>query len=353
MEIKDISQFRGVYKEVLAEVAKAEAQSQLQDLGESLKNTELGQKALTQLADIAQKHGGNLFTRGADGTMTPLDPSAAYKVITGGASIYFQGGKDSQPVEVKNLQQLGVLYQQVLKEAAVDSAIDQGLQWVDQSLQDSEKAQQLLGHLSEITRKFGGNLYGKTKEGPTKAPITPEQAYRSLAKGEGIYLKCTGTSEPIDVQNLNQLGTIYKQISKDIAGSGVNQGLEWAKGALSDSQAARDLLIHLNEMTAKYGGKMYQANPDGSTTVLTPLEAYQKLSAKQKFFYKASENASPVEIKDTDQLITLYMEALKKMPSDQANKEMGKTGDLLQKLMEEQLKKLIPDTAPKAPAKAK
>jgi hypothetical protein len=344
VEIKDVKELRSIYREVIAEVAKSEVESQLGTLGDSLKNSEYGQKVLTQIQELAQKHGGNLYGKGKDGTLSevPLTAVDAYKNLSAGKSIFFKGSQTADPVEVKNLQQLAVVYQQVLKEAAVAGITDQGIQWIQDSLKDSAKAQQIITHLQEITSKFGGNIYGKTKDGPTKEPITPAEAYKSLQKGDGIYLKASAQGKSIEIKDLQQLGTVYQDITKEITASGTQLGMDWVKNGLKDSQAAKDLLIHLNDMNSKYGGSMYLQGADGAKKPLSPLEAYDMLSSGKSFFFQSTKDSKPTEIKKTDQLIEVYLEALSKMPKGEGDKEAGKTMDLLGKLIEEQLKKFMP-----------
>lgn len=342
VEIKDLKAFKTVYKQVLAEIAQAEAQNQLNGLEDSLKNSETGQKALGQLQELAQKYGGNLFTKQDDGSLAPLSSAKAYQNLMKGGSIYFKGSADAEPLEVKSMRELATLYKEVLKEAAVSGVVDQGLAWIDASVKDSEKCQQILTHMSEITQKFGGNIYGKTKDGSvSKDPITSQQAYRSLIKGEGIYLRTSKNAEPIEIRNVDQLGTVYKSITKEITNSGIQMGTDWIKNGLKDSQATKDLLIQLGEMNAKYGGSFY-TEVAGQKVPLSPLDASAKIASGEGFYYQSVSGAAPRQIKGAEDLISVYMEALDKLPKEEGDKEIGKTGDLLQKLIEEQLKKFMP-----------
>jgi hypothetical protein len=352
LEVKNVKELRSLYREVLAEAAKSEVESQLGSLGDSLKNSEYGQKVLTQIQELAQKHGGNFYGKGNNGKMTeaPLTAADAYKNLALGKSIFFKGSDTAEPLEVKSLQQLAVVYQQVLKEAAVAGITDQGIKWIEDSLKDSTKAQQIITHLQEITSKFGGNIYGKTKDGPTKEPITPTDAYKSLAKGDGIFLKTSTQGKPIEIKDLQQLGTVYQDITKEITASGTQLGMDWIKNGVKDSQAAKGLLIHLNEMNSKYGGSMYIQGPGGSRVPLSPLEAYDMLSGGKSFFFQSSKDSKATEIKKTEQLIEVYIEALSKMPKGEGDKEVGKTTDLLGKLLEEQLKKFMPGGQGATPA---
>ncbi|GEM_PF-2052761 len=342
VEIKDIKQFNTVYKDVLTEVAKSEVESQIKDLSAQLKNTQFGEKVLTQLANLAQKSGGNLYRQVGDKPAdAPVAPIDAYKDLLSGKSIYFKGSTDSSPMEIKNLQHLGTIYQQVAKEAALQGITDMGLQWIDDAVQNSEKAQQLLTHLSEISQRLGGNLYGATKDGPSQKPITPKEAVDSLVKGKPIYLQVSSATKPMEIDNLNQLGTVYKDVTKDVTTNGINLGLEWLKKGISNSSAAKDLLVHLADMNGKYGGSFYEMSQDGSKKVLEPLDAYEHLAAGKGFFVQSSSGSQPTEIHGTTDLMKIYTEALDKAPKGQGDKDIGKTGSLFQKLIEEQLQKFV------------
>ncbi|MGV8125535.1 MAG: hypothetical protein AB2L14_37810 [Candidatus Xenobiia bacterium LiM19] len=354
VEIKDIRQFNTVYKEVLAEVAKSEVESQIKDLSAQLKNNEFGEKVLTQLANVAQKSGGNLYKQ-VDGKPSEAPASAidAYKDLLSGKSIYFKGSAGSSPLEIKNLQHLGTIYQQVAKEAALQGITDIGLQWIDNAVQSSEKTQQILTHLSEISQRLGGNLYGATKDGPSEKPITAREAVESLTKGKPIYLKVSSVTKPIEIDNLNQLGTVYQEVTRDVTTNGINLGLEWLKKGIGNSSAAKDLLVHLADMNSKYGGSFYEISQDGSKKALEPLDAYERLASGKGFFVQTSTGSQATQIRETKDLMKVYMDALEKSSKGQGDKEVEKTGSLLQKLMEEQLQKFAtPQGSPAGNAKA-
>jgi hypothetical protein len=355
VEIKDIKQFNTVYKEVLAEVAKSEVESQIKDLSAQLKNTEFGQKVLTQLANVAQKSGGNLYRQVGDKpSEAPVSAIDAYKDLISGKSIYFKGSAESSPMEIKNLQHLGTVYQQVAKEAALAGITDIGLKWIDDAVQSSEKAQQLLTHLSEISQRLGGNLYGATKDGPTEKPITAKEAVNSLTKGNPIYLKVSSVTKPIEIDNLNQLGSVYKQVTSDVTTNGINLGLEWLKKGAGNSSAAKDLLVHLADLNSKYGGSFYEVSQDGSKKALEPLDAYERLASGNGFFVQGAAGSQATEIKETKDLIKVYTDALEKASKGQGDKDIQKTGSLLQKLVEEQLQKFAtPQSAPSPSGTAK
>jgi len=340
VEIKDIKHFNTVYKEVLAEVAKSEVESKINDLSAQLKNTEFGEKVLTQLANVAQKSGGNLYKQ-ADGkpSEAPVAAIEAYKDLLSGKSIYFKGSADSSPLEIKNLQHLGTIYQQVAKEAAMQGITDIGLQWIDNAVHSSEKAQQILTHLSEISQRLGGNLYGATKDGPSEKPITAREAVESLTGGKAIYLQVSSVTKPVEIDNLNELGTVYKEVTRDVTTNGINLGLEWLKKGIGNSSAAKDLLVHLADLNSKYGGSFFEMSQDGSKKALEPLDAYERLASGKGFFVQSSASSKPAEIRETKDLIKVYMDALENSSKGQGEKDLEKTGSLLQKLMEEQLQK--------------
>ncbi|MDQ7825278.1 MAG: hypothetical protein RDV48_20930 [Candidatus Eremiobacteraeota bacterium] len=341
IEVKNVKEFGTLYKEVIAEAAKQEATGVLDSMTESLKSSEYGQKVMAHLGELAKSHGGDIYRKSGD-SLTPLTPLDAYKDVLMGKTVYFKGGKDAEPLEIKNLQGLGTVYQQVIKESAIEAVKDQGMAWVQDALQNSTQGQQVLSHLQEITGKFGGNIYGKTDKGPSEKPLSPMEAYQSLSKGEGIYLKGSKNAKPVEIRNLQQLGTIYKEITGEIAKSGMQESVQWAKDALKDSQATKDLLIHLADLNTRYGGSMYTAGQDGAKTPLSPLGAYDMLSKGGKFYFQPSKEGKAREIKSADDLVKAYMEVLQHVPKEEGSKEAGKTGDLLKKLLEEQLGKYMP-----------
>jgi hypothetical protein len=299
-----------------------------------------GTEVLTQVAATVHRFGGDLYGKTAEGKAgTPITAQQAYDAILKGESFYVKGSPNADAVEITSIRDVSAVSQEIMKEAArtqVEATVSQ----VAGALQQSEYGQKVLTHLGGIAKTHGGDLYGREGDGMGKTPLSPVDAYQALASGKSIYFQGSATSAPMEVKSFEQLGTVYTQVAKDASVQVITaEGIQMAKDQIKNSEQAQKVVSRISEIVGSLGGSIRSGGEENKEAKdLEIPQVYPRLARGESVFVKITKDSKAVEIKNLDELASVYKAVLK----DAASQGIKDGAGWLQSVIEKQLGEKLP-----------